>query len=128
MAEITMPVQTAPTPSFNNEVPKDWVSFITKFGFATFVAVGLMYFLAFYIVLPMRDDQKVFVNSVIDTNKLNAAAQASAAASMQQLTEVQRTQSATLNNLVDQQRNTTLILQQIRDDQRAGAWRKTEGK
>jgi len=125
MADTTVP---ASQPLFNNEVPKDWASFIAKFGFATFAAVGLMYFLAFYIVLPMRDDQKAFVNSVVETNRLNATAQASSSAAMQQLTEVQRTQSATLNNLVDQQRQTTTILQQIRDDQRAGAWRNTDPK
>jgi hypothetical protein len=75
------------------------------------------YFLAFYIVIPLRDDQKAFLMSVMDTNKVHAAAQS-------QLTQVQMTQANTLATLVDEQRKTTAILQQIRDDQRVGAWNK----
>lgn len=101
----------------------DWRSFVAKFGFATAVAAGLMWFMATQIVLPMRDDQKAFMLSVIKTNEINAETHRAAAASMTQLSSVQQTQAATLNSLVDQQKQQTTILQQIRDDQRAGAWR-----
>ncbi len=101
----------------------DWKSFVARFGFATAVAAGLMWFMATQIVLPMRDDQKQFMQSVIETNKQNAATHASAAASMVQLAQVQQTQASTLSTLTDQQKQQTSILQQIRDDQRNGAWR-----
>lgn len=101
----------------------DWMALCGKYGFAAGIAVALLAYMAFYVVQPMRDDQKMFMQSVIKTNELNAATHASAAASMQQLTQVQTTQASTLTTLVDQQKQTTAILQQIRDDQRAGAWR-----
>jgi hypothetical protein len=111
----------------SGEIITDWRSFVAKFGFATAVAAGLMWFMATQIVLPMRDDQKAFMNSVISTNELNAKTHAAAASAMSQLTQVQQTQAATLTTLVDQQKQTTTILQQIRDDQRAGAWRDSKG-
>jgi|SRR3990167_2506549 len=77
------------------------------------------YFIAFYIVIPMRDDQKAFLMSVMETNKIHAAAQA-------QLTQVQTTQANTMSTLVEEQKKTTSILQQIRDDQRMGAWNKSK--
>ncbi len=100
----------------------DWMALCGKYGFAAGIAVALLA----YVVQPMRDDQKMFMQSVIKTNELNAATHASAAASMQQLTQVQTTQASTLTTLVDQQRQTTAILQQIRDDQRNGAWREAK--
>jgi len=108
------------------EIPNTWITFITKFGFATAMALALLWFLGTQIVIPMREDQKAFMNSVIETNKLNANTHAAAAQAMQQMTNVQTTQASTLSTLVDQQKQTTTILQQIRDDQRAGAWRDTK--
>lgn len=108
------------------EIPSTWITFITKFGFATALALALLWFLGTQIVIPMREDQKAFMQSVIETNKQNAATHAVAAQSIQQMTSVQQTQSATLSTLVDQQKQTTTILQQIRDDQRAGAWREAK--
>jgi hypothetical protein len=88
------------------------------------------YFLATQIVIPMRDDQKAFMQSVIKTNETHASAAATqsmaasqSASAISQLTQIQQTQSSTLSTLADQQRQTTTILQQIRDDQRNGAWR-----
>ena len=109
------------------EIPSTWITFITKFGFATAMALGLLWFLANEIVIPMREDQKAFMNSVIKTNELNASTHASAAQAMQQLTQVQTTQASTLTTLVEQQKQTIGIMQQIRDDQRAGAWRDAKG-
>lgn len=107
-------------------IPNSWITFITKFGFATAIALGLLWFLGTQIVIPMREDQKAFMNSVIETNKLNANTHAAAAQAMSQMTQVQATQASTLTTLVDQQKQTTTILQQIRDDQRAGAWREAK--
>jgi len=107
-------------------IPDSWIAFIAKFGFATFIALGLMWFLATQIIVPMRDDQKAFMQSVIKTNEMNASTHATAAQAMQQMTAVQTTQASTLTTLVDQQKQTTTILQQIRDDQRAGAWREAK--
>lgn len=87
-------------------VLSEWMSLVGKYGFAAGIAVALLGYMAFYIVAPMRDDQKAFMQSVIKTNELNASTHATA-----------------LSTLVDQQKQTTAILQQIRDDQRAGAWR-----
>ncbi len=108
-------------------VMTDWKSFIARFGFATAVAAGLMWFMATQIVLPMRDDQKAFMQSVMETNQQYAASHSAASAAMSQLTQVQQTQAATLSTLTDQQKQQTTILQQIRDDQRNGAWRDAKG-
>lgn len=106
-----------------NGITFDWWSWLAKQGVTT-VFLGLFaWFLGTQIVVPMRDDQKAFMQSVIKTNEVNANTHATAAAAMQQLTQVQQTQSTTLTTLVDQQKQTTTILQQIRDDQRNGAWR-----
>lgn len=105
----------------------DWFGLIGKYGFAAGIAVALLGYMAFYVVAPMRDDQKAFMLSVIKTNEINAATHAAAAKSMEQLTAVQQTQAVTLNSLTDQQRQQTAILQQIRDDQRSGAWRDAKG-
>lgn len=108
-------------------IPNSWITFITKFGFATAMALALLWFMGTQIVIPMREDQKAFMQSVIKTNELNASTHAAAAQAINQLTQVQTTQAATLTTLVDQQKQTTSILQQIRDDQRAGAWRDAKG-
>lgn len=100
----------------------DWMALVGRYGFAAGIAVALLGYMAFYVVNPMREDQKMFMQSVIKTNELNAATHAAAAASMQQLTAVQTTQANTLTTLVEQQKQTTTILQQIRDDQRNGVW------
>lgn len=105
-------------------IPSSWITFVTKFGFATAMALALLWFLGTQIVIPMREDQKAFMQSVIKTNEINASTHAAAAKSMEQMTVVQATQAATLTTLVEQQKQTTNILQQIRDDQRAGAWQK----
>jgi len=96
----------------------DWTSFIARFGFATAVACALMYFVAYSIVIPMRDDQKRFMDSVIDTNKTNTE-------SNRQLSVVQVTQTENMKTLVENQKliirqgeKTSEILSQIRDDQR----------
>lgn len=99
-----------------------WPQLIAKYGLATALTIILLYYLAFYIVEPMRVDQRAFMNSVIKTNEINAATHSAAASSMAQMTRVQETQSATLSTLVEQQKQTTGILQQIRDDQRRGVW------
>jgi len=104
-------------------VVSDWMNLVGKYGFAAGVAVALLGYMAFYIVEPMRNDQKAFMNSVIKTNEMNASTHAAAAQAMNQMTQVQTTQASTLSTLVDQNKQTTTILQQIRDDQRAGAWR-----
>lgn len=102
----------------------DWYSWLARQGVMTVFLGAFAYFLATQIVIPMRDDQKSFMQSVIKTNETNAMTHASAAAAMQQLSQVQTTQSQTLATLVDQQKQTTTILQQIRDDQRGGVWNK----
>ena len=101
----------------------EWRGWLAKQGFNAVLLAAFAWFLGSQIVIPMRDDQKAFMQSVIKTNETNAATHVSAAAAMQQLTQVQHTQAQTLTTLVDQQRQTTSILQQIRDDQRSGAWR-----
>ncbi len=119
--ETVRTAEISPTAPFS-----DWMSLVGKYGFAAGIAVALLGYMAFYVVQPMRDDQKMFMQSVIKTNELNAATHAAAAASMQQLTQVQTTQASTLVTLTDQQKQQTQILQQIRDDQRNGAWRKAD--
>ena len=106
----------------------DWFSLLAKYGFATFISCVLLYFLAFYIVIPMRDDQKLFMQSVIKTNELDAESRAGTTAVMQKMAQLEQAQSITLATLVDQQKQTTAILSQIRDDQRAGAWLKPQPK
>lgn len=101
----------------------DWWSWLAKQGAMTVFLGIFAWFLAVQIVIPMRDDQKAFMQSVIKTNETNAMTHATAAAAMQQLSQVQQTQATTLTTLVDQQKQTTAILQQIRDDQRNGAWK-----
>lgn len=108
-------------------IPSSWMKFIGDYGYTTFVSLGLMIYLAFFVVEPQRNDQKAFMQSVIKTNEINANTYVAAAQAMNQMTIVQQTQAATLTTLVDQQKQTTTILQQIRDDQRAGAWRDTKG-
>lgn len=100
----------------------NWWSWLARQGAMTVFLGAFAYFLAFSIVIPMRDDQKAFMQSVIRTNETNAATHASAAAAMTQLSQVQTVQATTLTALADQQKQTTSILQQIRDDQRRGAW------
>lgn len=65
------------------------------------------------IVVPMRDDQRKFMDSVIDTNKQHAAVAA-------QLTAIQQSQANTLSGMQE-------LLRQIRDDQRSGAWNRPNG-
>jgi hypothetical protein len=88
--------------------PVDWFSLIGKYGFTTALAVVLLWYLAAYIVEPMRRDQQRFMDSVIETNKINAATVA-------KQTEIQQQQAQALKDIVP-------VLQQIRDDQRRGVW------
>lgn len=87
---------------------------VKQYGFTTVLAGVLIYFLAFHVVEPMRVDQQRFMDSVIQTNALNAATAA-------KQTEIQSQQAKALQDIVP-------VLQQIRDDQRRGAWNDTRPK
>jgi hypothetical protein len=87
----------------------DWWAAVRQYGFTTVLAGALIAYLAFYVVEPMRVDQQRFMDSVIQTNALNAATVA-------KQTEIQQQQARALQDIVP-------VLQQIRDDQRRGVWR-----
>lgn len=93
---------------FQPSISFDWFGVLTRYGFTTFLACATLGYLAFYVVEPMRKDQQLFMQSVIETNKLNASTVA-------KQTEIQQQQAQALKDIVP-------VLQQIRDDQRRGAW------
>jgi hypothetical protein len=86
----------------------DWLSVLKQYGLATLLTLLLLAYLAFGVVEPMRKDQQRFMDSVIETNKLNASTVA-------RQTEIQQQQAQALRDIVP-------VLQQIRDDQRRGVW------
>ena len=104
-------------------VPNEIWKAVGSYGFTTVAAALLMYYVAFYVVEPMRQDQQEFMRSVIETNKAHAAAltkqtdiQQQQATALTKQTEIQQQQAGTLSSIVP-------LLQQIRDDQRRGAWK-----
>jgi hypothetical protein len=99
---IKMPTQT----TFG-----DWLAVLRQYGFVTALAAVLLWYMAVHVVAPMRSDQQRFMDSVIQTNILNATTAA-------KQTEIQQTQARALQDIVP-------VLQQIRDDQRRGAWNDT---
>lgn len=91
-----------------NSPAADWWSWVARQGaFAGMLIVFAGWF-GVAIVVPMRDDQRAFMQSVIETNKVNAATAA-------KQTEIQQQQAQALKDIVP-------VLQQIRDDQRRGVW------
>ena len=97
-------------------VPNDVWKAIGSYGFTTVAASVLMYYVAFYVIEPMRKDQQDFMRSVIETNKTQVETNKAHADVAMKQTEIQQQQAAALSSLVP-------LLQQIRDDQRRGAWK-----
>lgn len=50
----------------------DWKEIVTKHGPVTIVAGFCLWFLAYQVFIPMRDEHKEFVRSVVETNQQNA--------------------------------------------------------
>lgn len=92
----------------------DWKEVFAKNGFATIAAV----FLAVYFVLPAREDQKRFIDSVIETNQLRAATEASNAKTLNVMSDSHARQTTLLNQNAETLKRQTVILQEIRDDAR----------
>lgn len=92
----------------------DWWGALRQYGFTTVLAGALIYYLAFFVVEPMRLDQKRFMDSVIQTNALNATTAA-------KQTEISQQQAKAMQDIIP-------LLQQIRDDQRRGAWNEPRPK
>ena len=99
----------------------DWWAAVRQYGFTTVLAGALIYYLAFYVVEPMRVDQQRFMDSVIQTNILNATTAAKQTEIQKDQVRVQEQQAKALQDIVP-------VLQQIRDDQRRGAWNEPKSK
>ena len=112
MSSVTSSGSTAVSKEYHGF---DWWKWIASNGLYAFMLCVFAGWFAQVIVVPMRQDQTRFMDSVIETNKAHAAASAQSA-------QIQQTQAITLATLVKQQEQTTVILQQIRDDQRSGVW------
>lgn len=109
-----MTTTTCNTEPAMRDVPQvsDWWTWVMRQGaFAGMLIVFAGWF-GVAIVVPMRDDQRAFIQSVIETNKVHATTVA-------KQTEIQYQQAQALKGM-------ETLLQQIRDDQRRGAW--LEGK
>jgi hypothetical protein len=91
-----------------NPPATDWWSWVARQGIFAAMLVLFAGWFGTAIVVPMRDDQRAFMQSVIKTNELNAA-------TVSKQTEIQQTQAQALKDIVP-------VLQQIRDDQRRGVW------
>jgi len=90
----------------------DWKYLLAKHGFNAVLVMLLMGFIRQDMILPQRQAQERFMESVIENNKEMATTAASNSATAQ-------TQARSLEQLVDLQK-------QIRDDQRQGVWRERE--
>lgn len=99
----------------SKEQVTDWWQWLAKQGvFAFLLAVGAWWF-AQQIVVPMRDDQREFMRSVISNNAALTEVQKTQSEQLAANTELQKNQSTQLAALAE-------VLRQIRDDQRRGAW------
>jgi hypothetical protein len=92
----------------------DWLTVLKQYGLATLLTIILLLYLGAFVVEPMRRNQQTFMDSVIETNRINAATVA-------KQTEIQAQQAKALQDIVP-------VLQQIRDDQRRGVWLEKTGK
>jgi hypothetical protein len=86
----------------------DWWSWVMRQGIFAGMLIAFSGWFGTAIIIPMRDDQRAFMQSVIETNKVNAV-------TVSKQTEIQQTQAQALKDIVP-------VLQQIRDDQRRGVW------
>lgn len=84
----------------------DWKDVLTKNGLPTIAVV----FLAVYFVLPAREDQHRFTDSIIETNKMHADSEASNAVTFIQMSNTQAQQTSILQEH-------TSILREIKDRQ-----------
>lgn len=92
----------------------DWKNWLAKQGFNAVLLAAFIWFLGSQIVIPMRDDQQRFLNSVMETNRTHSEV------ALKQ-TLIQQQTSAALENM-------STVLEQIRDDQRSGVWRDANSK
>ncbi len=124
----------------NDNGSSTWTSWLLKQGTTTVLLVGMAVFVAWYLVIPMRDMQQKMQTSAVETNELNAKTNALNAATnvanAALLATVVETQKKVIDNqnvIVESQKKIsdlqaeqiasenrrTKILEEIRDDQRA---------
>lgn len=101
---------------------ESWQSWLSKQSFTAVLVVGVLYWVATYMVLPMRDDQKDFVTSIVKTNLQHAEIAAKNADNVSTLTKAQQSQSEALSSISEVQKQMLRVQEQIRDEQRRGVW------
>lgn len=100
----------------------DWWSWLARQG--VFAAM-LMIFAGWFgsaIIIPMRDDQRAFMQSVIKTNETHAEVEKKQTEIAWQQVEAEKDQAKAMIDQSQALNNLVPLLKEIRDDQRRGVW------
>jgi hypothetical protein len=109
--------------------PFDWRRWLASQGVMAVFLAAMAYGVFFYMVVPMRDQQQKYIDSMILTNKQNAdsfgqlvTSHKDASSKLDNLVQISKESSGKLDGILRSQEQVLPTLQQMRDDQRRGAW------
>ena len=109
-----------------NGKPFDWRRWLADQGPQTVMLVAFAWWVATYLLLPLRDSQQKMNDSMVRANDKHADAAVKNSEAAVSWAAAKQADAMTNAAISDQMKNTTILLQQIRDDQRNGAWKHSE--
>ena len=100
----------------------DWWSWLARQG--VFAAMLIMFagWFGSAIIIPMRDDQRAFMQSVIKANEIHADVQKKQTEIAWNQVEAEKDQAKAMLDQSQALNSLLPLLKEIRDDQRRGVW------